>query len=139
MVYAASGDQRTIKMLEKTVLLVEDDPALRLLGARQLEHLGVKCELAVNGIEAVEKAGCGYALILMDLGLPEMDGIQAAMRIREDEQRTRRWRTPIIALTAFSDEERPKNVGMDDIVRKPALIEDVKRALMQWAPQVLPG
>lgn len=116
------------------VLLVEDDPTLRFMGRRQLKQLSLDCHTAEDGAKAVELATSGtqYAVIFMDLGLPIMDGVNAAMRIREFELRHNLPRVPIIALTAFPAHDRCKLAGMDDFVLKPVMLDQLKALLLKW-------
>ncbi|MCD2179789.1 ATP-binding protein [Rhizobium sp. C1] len=103
------------------VLLVEDNKVNQQLASRFLERLGQTVELATNGEEAVVAAGQKpYHLILMDMQMPVMDGIEAARIIRENVGSNRA--TPIIAMTAnASDEDRDAclEAGMDGFEPKP--------------------
>ncbi len=103
------------------VLLVEDNKINQQLASRFLERLGQRVELASNGAEAVEAAGkTSYDLILMDMQMPVMDGIEAARVIRQGVGQNRA--TPIIAMTAnASDEDRDAclEAGMDGFEPKP--------------------
>jgi CheY-like chemotaxis protein len=121
-------------MQSRLILLVEDDPTLRFLGKRQLKQLRLECHTAENGAEAVKLAtsGTAYAAIFMDLGLPVMDGVNAAMRIREHELKFHLPRVPIIALTAFPAYDRCKLAGMDDFVLKPVRLETLRELLVKW-------
>lgn len=103
------------------ILVAEDNQVNQLLASVTLEKEGHRVDVANNGIEAVEAARrAPYDLILMDVKLPEMDGVTAARKIRElgggKEQ------IPIVALTADAmkgDRERLLAAGMDDYVSKP--------------------
>ena len=101
------------------VLLVEDEPVNREIALQFLKQAGLAVEIAQDGVEAVEMASKHpYALILMDMLMPRMDGIQAAREIRA----LCGAGTPIVALTAnaFSeDRERCLAAGMNDFVAKP--------------------
>lgn len=84
------------------VLLVEDIPILQFLHKKMLENLGYQVELVSNAEEALYSVNTDtYDLILMDIGLPGMNGIEAAAKIRQQE--TIGKKLPIIALTTFSD------------------------------------
>ena len=117
---------------EKLALVVEDSEVLRYLLDKQLSRLGMQADFATNGAEAVEKAARGYDIILMDISMPVMDGIEATRLIRQDEQRTGRRRTPIIAVSAFSDREAAQAAGMDDYLFKPVSIDQLKRAIEKF-------
>ncbi len=103
------------------VLLAEDNEINAMLAVTILEEAGHSVELAVNGREAVEAAQRGgFDLILMDVQMPEMDGLVATAKIRELSGPAAK--TPIIALTANamrSDQERCLAAGMDDFISKP--------------------
>jgi CheY-like chemotaxis protein len=123
--------------MEKVVLLVEDDATLRALGKAQLKYLGVQCEVATDGVQAVKFAlERKYDLILMDIGLPEIDGINAAMQIRENEMRSGKRRAIIVACTAFPNVAHGAP-GMDGYLLKPVLIDALSSVLHKWG--ILPN
>jgi hypothetical protein len=102
------------------VLLVEDDPINREVALALIEDIGLAADVAENGRRAVTMAGReDYAAILMDMQMPEMDGIAATREIRKLPGRAA---TPIIALTANAfaeDRERCLAAGMNDFLTKP--------------------
>jgi hypothetical protein len=102
--------------------VVEDVELNQYLAKHIMESWGFEVEIAVNGREALEKLeNSQYDLILMDIQMPEMDGMEATRRIR-DLQNSRIAQIPIVALTANTlkgDSERYKAVGMNDCVPKP--------------------
>lgn len=104
------------------VLLVEDNAVNRKVATRLLERSGFQISVAVNGVEALQKiAADTYDLVLMDIQMPEMDGIEATRHLRASEQGTGRH-LPVIALTAHtlgSDRDAAREAGMDDLVAKP--------------------
>lgn len=120
---------------EQTILVVDDNQINQKVAARMLEKLGLKCDVASNGLEAVSAVkNRDYSAILMDCLMPEMDGYSATMAIRS--LGARHATIPIIAMTANarkSDQERCFNVGMNDYIEKPVRIEDlaltIKRSL----------
>ncbi len=120
--------------MDRVVLVVEDDPVLRMLTRKQVTGLGYYCECVASGEEAVDRDQANVGLIFMDIGLPGIDGITAAMMIREKELEAPRKRVPIIALTAHSDRQSCILAGMDDFMQKPALLADVKQILDKWLP-----
>ncbi|MEO5720976.1 MAG: response regulator [Chthoniobacterales bacterium] len=125
------------------ILVVDDNAVNRSVAAGILEKQGHKISLATNGREAVTLARRGrFDVILMDVQMPEMDGLAATARIRTAEAAGDR-RTPIVAMTARAaadDRERCLAAGMDDYVSKPVskekLLEVIGR-LGEIAP-VLP-
>jgi PAS domain S-box-containing protein len=126
------------------VLVAEDNQVNQTLTRRLLEKAGYRVDVAGNGVEAFSAAQSGYDLILMDLQMPEMDGIAATGAIRQWEQaQPGRTRRPIVALTASAlpnDLTRCLEAGMDDYLSKPftpeALHEKVDRWLRQSAVAV---
>ncbi len=106
----------------KKVLLAEDNAINQLIAKEELEDMGLVVSVANDGKQAVEiwQQG-GFDLILMDVQMPEMDGLEASQKIRELE-RGSGLRMPIVALTANAmkeDLQRCLDAGMDDYVTKP--------------------
>jgi CheY-like chemotaxis protein len=118
------------------VLLAEDGRVNQQVAVRLLERRGHSVRVAENGIEAVAAfQEEDFDLILMDVEMPELDGIQATRAIRELERRTGQH-IPIVAMTAHAiqgDRERFLAAGMDDYLAKPVnsrtLYETVERSL----------
>jgi len=131
---APSTERRTSGV---RVLLVEDNEVNRKLALHMLKRLGCSVDVATNGREAVEKtASHAYDLVLMDIQMPEMDGIEATRRIREREEGSGKH-LPIIAMTAHAmegDRERCLNAGMDDYLSKPVKIERLAQVIEKWNP-----
>ncbi len=104
------------------ILVVEDDPTSRTLVSKVLMQNGHSVATAANGVEALEKVErLPFDVILMDVQMPRMDGIEATGRIRQRESRTG-GRVSIVALTAHAmkgDRERCLESGMDDYISKP--------------------
>lgn len=134
------GEESTVIEAEQSlILLVEDNPINQKLALALLNRKGYATDLAENGEEALLKTGTQhYALILMDMQMPVLDGIEATRRIREQEAEQGRARTPIIAMTANAmqgDRERCLAAGMDDYLPKPInalqLYEKLAAALQQ--------
>ncbi len=118
------------------VLVAEDNVVNQRLAKRMLERLGFEVELANDGSEAVGKArDASFDLILMDLQMPEMDGLEAARRIRSEERNGRR--TPIVAFSANANESdvvAALAAGMDDHLSKPvdlARLDSVLRRCLE--------
>ncbi len=117
------------------VLLVEDNPTNQLIAKDMLTKMGLKVSLAQNGLEAVAEASqTRYDAILMDLQMPEMDGVQATCRIRDLPEG---MDIPIIAMTAAAMEADKKaclDAGMADFVAKPIDVDLLAAALLRWIP-----
>jgi len=118
------------------VLLAEDDPINQEVALLLLEEVGLRADLARNGKEALELAGRqAYALILMDMQMPEMDGGEATRRIRMLPEYQK---TPILAMTANAFAENRDEclaAGMDDFITKPVDPEFLFKMLLKWLPE----
>jgi len=119
-----------------TILLAEDNKANQKLAMLLLTKLGYQVQLANNGQEAVDGVRRdSYDLILMDCQMPEMDGFEATMQIRQLEKGTVEH-IPIIAMTANAmqgDREKCLSVGMDDYISKPINPKQLKQILERWS------
>jgi CheY-like chemotaxis protein len=102
------------------ILLVEDNEMNRDMLSRRLERRGHTVTLALDGAEGVQKARAECPdLILMDMSLPVVDGLEATRQLKADQATAR---IPIIALTAHamaSDEQKARDAGCDDFDTKP--------------------
>jgi len=105
------------------VLLADDVEVNRELAKAVLERYGHRITEATNGQEAFDAFAAGrFAIVLMDVQMPEMDGLQAATAIRQLEQERGAGRTPIVAMTAYAgkdDRDKCLAAGMDDYLSKP--------------------
>jgi two-component system, sensor histidine kinase and response regulator len=114
------------------ILLVEDNPINQKVASRMLEKSGYAVVVAENGKEALRALEAqAFDAVLMDVQMPEMDGLEATAAIRAREQGTDR-RTPVIALTAHAmtgDRERCLAAGMDGYVAKPVQSPILLKAL----------
>jgi DNA-binding NtrC family response regulator len=124
------ADRRGAPLPDVHILLAEDDPAIRKMVLVSLARNGWKTETAENGREAVQKWAEGnFDLILMDLQMPEMDGLQATMKIRETEAyRQNGTGICIIGLTAHARQEVKNEclkAGMDQVLIKPVQIKEL--------------
>jgi CheY-like chemotaxis protein len=116
------------------LLLVEDDPMLRDLVSRRLEREGYHVVIAINGAEAVLRTRIDRPkLILMDMGLPLIDGFQAAARIKAEPELCS---IPIIALTAFAINDRARCLaaGCDEYETKPIAFERLLSKIAALTP-----
>ncbi len=120
------------------ILLAEDNVVNQKLALRLLQQMGYRADLAANGIEAIEcVARQTYDVVLMDVQMPEMDGLEASRRI------VARWpqaaaRPRIVAMTANAmqgDREECLSAGMDDYVTKPIRVEALVAALGEVEPR----
>lgn len=126
-------DGTLAKRLPLRILLAEDNPINQKVGVLMLSRLGYRPDVAANGIEVLEAAAeRRYDVILMDLQMPEMDGIEATRRLRQPGATPGRPR--IIAVTANvmqSDRDMCVAAGMDEFIGKPMLVEDLVAALVR--------
>ena len=122
------------------ILVAEDNAVNQKLIARLLEKKGHRVDVVANGREAVHAVTrIGYDLVLMDVQMPEMDGLEATRQIRAAD-RSEVARIPIIALTANAmqgDQERCLSAGMDDYLAKPVKPVDLAAALDRWLAVVV--
>jgi CheY-like chemotaxis protein len=130
------------------ILVAEDNPVNRTLAVRTLEKRGHRVQTAANGrlaLDLLESAGAGgFDLILMDVQMPDIDGLAATVTIRQRErERSPNTRIPIIAMTAHAmtgDRERCLSAGMDDYLSKPIrpidIVAEVERIAAAGSPGV---
>lgn len=128
----------------RRVLLAEDNDINALLAQKMLEREGFEVIHAKNGLEAVRAARAAWSaragnfdLILMDIHMPEVDGLDATRQIIElyDGAAAGKGRPPIIALTANAfpeDREQYLNAGLDDYLAKPFEREELGALLQKW-------
>ncbi len=116
------------------LLLAEDNVVNQKVALKILDRMGYRADVASNGREAVQAVGRQkYDVVLMDVQMPEMDGVEATTKIREQFGDKRPW---IIALTANvlqGDRERYLGVGMDDYISKPIRVDQLAQALRNAA------
>ena len=117
----------------RTVLLVDDEPINLEIAKSYLEESGLVVDTAKDGVEAVSLSKEeSYALILMDMQMPRMNGVEATQKIREIPSH---WNTPIIAMTANAfaeDKARCIEAGMNDVVVKPYPPDRLFGVLIKW-------
>lgn len=121
----------------RLILAVEDHPVNRQVLMRQLHSLGYAVEMAEDGAKALAKwQDGGYALVLTDCHMPEMDGFELTAAIRAAEEATGRH-TPIIAATANALQGEAENclrAGMDGYLSKPVKLDALAGELAKWLP-----
>jgi CheY-like chemotaxis protein len=115
------------------ILLAEDNLIGQKLAVSLIQRMGHKVSIAQNGIQAIEAIEREkFDIILMDVQMPEMDGLEATQAIRERESLTGRPRIPIIAMTAYAmagDRDRCLEAGMDGYVSKPINAQELFEAI----------
>ena len=117
------------------ILVVEDIDVNQELMFKLLTKLECDCEIAGNGIEALQKCRLTpFDLIFMDCQMPELDGYAATVQIRTQQNSNNK--IPIIAMTALSQQDKTKCLaaGMDDYLSKPFSLDSLKKMLNKWLP-----
>lgn len=116
------------------ILIVEDNLINQKISKILLEQVGCKVDIADCAKAAFQKVGNHYDVIFMDIGLPDMDGFEAVEHIRRREGPERH--TPIVAMTAHvfaHDRQRCFDVGMDEVIAKPIMRDDLISILRRWS------
>ena len=123
---------------EGRILLAEDNNTNQQVALGILDKLGFKADAVANGFEAVRALeSIPYDLVLMDVQMPEMDGLEATGRIRDPNSDVLRHGVPIIAMTARAlagDKEKCLKAGMNDYLTKPISPAGLAVALDRWLP-----
>ena len=121
------------------ILLVEDNITSQRVARGLLKKMGLNADAVANGAEAVKVLeSIPYDVVLMDVQMPEMDGLEATRAIRNPQSAVLNHHVPIIAMTAHAmqgDREICLNAGMDDYVPKPVLPVALASALGEWLPK----
>jgi len=121
-------------------LIVEDNPINQKILAAMLKKLGIKATLARNGKEGAELCASNkFDIVFMDCQMPVMDGFESTRLIREPD--TLNSTTPIVAVTANAsdgDRQRCQDVGMNNFMKKPVQLEDIRTLFLHYFPQLLP-
>ena len=108
------------------VLIVEDMPVAAKIAGMYFEDANIDAEWVKTGQEAIEKAENNYDLILLDIGLPDVDGFTVAETIRAHHELTGAAMTPIVALSAHDElggQDGDESIGMDAYLIKPLTAE----------------
>jgi two-component system, sensor histidine kinase and response regulator len=120
------------------ILLAEDNPVNQKVAVKTLEKLGFAADVVGNGREAVAALrSAQYDLVLMDVQMPEMDGIEATQMIRRLGSGVVDPKTPIVALTAHAmagDRQKCLDAGMNDYLAKPIKSSELLEVLERWLP-----
>ncbi|RNA67302.1 response regulator [Prosthecochloris sp. ZM_2] len=132
----SSRADRAAEESSDRILVVEDNAINQKVAQAMLEKMGYRSELAENGKEALEALQRKtFALVLMDLQMPVMDGFEATRHIREGKGNTANSRIPVIAMTANAtreDRQRCIESGMDDYLSKPVQRQVLQDMLDRW-------
>ena len=124
------------------ILVAEDNAVNQRLALKMLERMGHTVTVAGNGREALELLEhANFDLVLMDIQMPEMDGLEATAALRDREVR-RGGHVPVIAMTAYAmkgDKEKCLDSGMDGYISKPINARELYRAVEQVAKSFKPG
>ena len=132
--YAANSSIR----LSGRILLVEDNLINQQVSVGILKKLGLQADVVDNGARALQALERGnYDLVLMDVQMPVMDGLQATKIIRNPQSRVLNHLVPVIAMTARAmqgDQEECLSAGMNDYITKPVNRQLLMKVLAQWLP-----
>ena len=125
------------------VLVAEDNPINQLVARSLLENLGLQVSVAPDGREALRMlAAEHHDLVLMDVQMPEMDGLEATRHIRSGEAGIANPDLPIIAVTAYAmtaDRDKCLAAGMNDFCTKPVVLADLRDKVERWLTGAVPG
>jgi PAS domain S-box-containing protein len=123
--------------IARSILLVEDNPVNQLVASTMIKRFGHHVSIANNGVEGINAIATGrFDMVLMDMQMPVMDGLEATAAIRARETITG-GRMPIVALTANAMEghrELCVAAGMDDYLVKPFEAGELRKVLLRWLP-----
>ena len=123
--------QNTPDMRPLSILLAEDSPLHRRHAVRLLESEGYRVIVVCNGREAFDALPSShFDLVLMDVEMPELDGLTATRMIREREENGNP-RVPIVAVTSTDSQEACLDAGMDAFLSKPLEVDSLKTTLEQ--------
>jgi PAS domain S-box-containing protein len=138
---AASIDRAAALAEGRLILVAEDNPTNQMVVARQLARLGFAADLVEDGRAAFDRIQTTrYGLVITDMHMPVMDGLELTVAIRNLERTESRPRIPIIALTAnvLSEEaERCFAAGMDDHLGKPTSLGQLHAAIARWLDRTM--
>lgn len=130
---------RDIQRSKIRVLLAEDNIVNQQMATAMLKKMGMRVEAAANGAEVMEALReIPFDLVLMDVQMPVMDGLEATREIRSPESKVLNHDIPIIAMTAHAlegDKERCLEAGMNDYISKPVSLQKLAQMLEKWLPK----
>lgn len=120
------------------ILVVDDHEAVRHAIGHQLDALACRSAVAGDGAQALDRfERARYDMVLLDCDLPDIDGYAVAQRIRASEQRREQRRTPIIAISASTDDAHREHCfdsGMDGVLSKPLRLDALRQIIDLWCP-----
>ena len=135
---ASFDDESRWAKIDGPVLVIDDTPTNLRVAQRQLSKLAIDCDLAESAAQALKMAKKKtYALILVDLSMPEMDGVEFTERFLHWEE-SQTSSTPIVAMTGHVGEEERNRclaVGMKDVLVKPVIMEELNAVLLDLFPR----
>lgn len=137
ILHSDSKDEIELANFEGAQVLVADDTAInREVVVQALSRFNIRPTVVENGFAAIDAFKAEkFDLVFMDCSMPEIDGFETTLKLREHEALMGQTETPIVALTAHIAEQistRSKEVGMDDIVVKPFTIHSIQQCLTKW-------
>jgi CheY-like chemotaxis protein len=125
------------------ILVAEDNIVNQEVALGILRKLGARADAVADGAEVLEALRTiPYDLVLMDVQMPEMDGLEATRIIRDSHSAVHNHQIPIIAMTAAAmqgDRERCLDAGMNDYITKPVSPHALSEALNTWLPPENPA
>jgi CheY-like chemotaxis protein/HPt (histidine-containing phosphotransfer) domain-containing protein len=134
--------RHTIREMRRSaarILLAEDNITNQQVAVGILKKLGLRVDAVANGVEAVKALETiPYDLVLMDVQMPDMNGLEATQQIRNPQSAVQNHQIPVIAMTAHAlqgDRERCLVAGMNDYVTKPIDPQALVEALNKWLPK----
>ena len=132
---------RDTRLSATRILLAEDNITNQQVAVGILKKLGLRAEAVANGAEALKALETlPYDLVLMDVQMPEMDGLEATRRIRDPRSAVQNHDIPVIAMTANAmqgDRERCLEAGMNDYLSKPISPRALADVLEKWLPEAM--
>jgi PAS domain S-box-containing protein len=121
------------------ILLAEDNSINQQVAVGLLKKFGLQADAVANGEEAIRiLENIPYDLVLMDVQMPVMDGLEATRRIRDPRSAVKNHQIPVIAMTAgaiMGDREKCIEAGMNDYITKPVSPQAIAKALVKWLPK----
>jgi len=135
---AARGHLKQFKGCKGRILLAEDNIINQQVALGMLKQLGLRADAVANGVEALKSLETiPYVLVIMDVQMPEMDGLEATRFIRNPKSAVLNHNIPVIAMTAGAmqgDREKCLEAGMNGYVSKPVMPDALVDALAPWLP-----